>query len=338
MRKFTTILILICSILISFLGLFIIGFGYFYLEPFMKYILAEIFNINVWQLNWNVIGFLFFSIGIVGIIAGVAIWKNKEGGERFWLLLISWQFFRSLIQIGPYSIGSPDVISIIVVGCIAALSWITYCREGLKPIFINSKYYILEIVLLITITSQVMGIFVLNAKEDSFSVQNIEDKIENGMHNAILAEMYGERYDDFKKFFDDYFEAKNAAFILKSGEFLLENGYKNNRFILRSLAIANYFKGNKYKAAELLKSAIKGNYASKLAKPSNEGIYLEEAQLHYMLFLIYNELGIENNSKKEYKKAIELFKKVFGEKYDEEVLEINKKLSIDTLNHFVING
>lgn len=38
---------------------------------------------------------IIFSIGIVG----VAIWKNKEGGERFWLLLIFWQFFLSLIQI-----------------------------------------------------------------------------------------------------------------------------------------------------------------------------------------------------------------------------------------------
>lgn len=128
MYRFTTILIIIYSSLLSALGLFCVGDDYFFYN-FIKYFTPEFADIKHWQLNVYVISFLIVSTGLVGIVAGIAIWKRREWGRRLWLGLISWQMIQCFIPVGYYDIGQPDWIWIVIVWSVGLFSWFVFLKK-----------------------------------------------------------------------------------------------------------------------------------------------------------------------------------------------------------------
>ena len=174
MYRFTTIAIIIYSALIFAFGLYC-----FYIEFSCLYTISDSFKtlsfsqiIDQLRSGLNILGFLISSNGIVGIIAGIAIWKKQEGGRRLWLGLISWQMIMFLIllgpchyyQIGAYFVGETDsldietIVEVIMVGSIGILSWFVFCKKRIRKLFIRSKSLVFEIILLLTVISNILCI------------------------------------------------------------------------------------------------------------------------------------------------------------------------------------
>jgi hypothetical protein len=291
--------------------------------------------LDIWQLNCYVLGFLLLSTGAVGIISGVLIWKGKEGAQRFWLFLISWQFILSFV------IGSPYFPSIIIVGCLCGWSWFVFCRPSPKILLVNSKRYLFECLLIITILSQIVFIAILNSQKDDISSDLTEENIElifkSGIQKAIMADLFGKHYEKYSEF-EEHYDKKDGKSLMQCGEFLLKHGCKKDRWILSALAAESYSRGQRTETVNFLKSAIDGDYA-KGSKPSEEKyIYFNEAQLHYMLHLVYGELGENNKSETEYNLSLELFKRFYGDKFSVDLLKRKVKMSKKTLNYFRMDG
>ncbi len=338
MYRFTIAAILIYSILITVFGLFLVGFGYYFSDSFLKFVFAEFVDLKNWQLNWYIISFLIASSGIVGLVAGIAIWKGQEGGRRLWLGLISWQLIISSIQIGLYRIGKPDVISTIIVGCVVVLSWVVLCKKNIRQLFTYNKRYVFEFVLLATIA---LHIFCMSYIDDEKSINNIlntineesfNSKIEKGMTKAVMNKMFGECYGDFIEYYDLY-EAKNIDNVIIKGNDLI-NEYGRDRFILSTMSEAFYAKDNKQKAVELLESSIKGESVCELTNVNGKFLLHDKAQLHYKLHIIYSELGELRKAGHEYNIAVNLSKKAYGDNFNNIRLNQFKSMSISALNHF----
>jgi tetratricopeptide (TPR) repeat protein len=340
LKKITTVGIIVYSAFIFVLPILFIFFSIYYLESFFTFIFGEIVNVNIWKLNCYLLGFISLSSGTLGIISGVAIWKEKSGAERLWLFFISWQLIISFMQIGPYGIGSPDLLSISIVGCLCGWSWFVFWPERFNALFANSKRYLYEVLFLVTIISQVVSIGILNSQKDhvsfNFSEENIETIINRGMGKALRADIYGKYYEKYFEFYERY-EEKDSDGLRQCGEFLLENGYEDDRMILGALATESYSRGQSAEAVTYLESALNGDYASEAVKPSENLIIFEEAQLHYMLYLVHSEMGNAHDSRREHNLAIDFFKKFYDVKYSDELLEKGMDMSRRALNHFKNN-
>jgi hypothetical protein len=336
LRKSTNIIIFIYSILIFFIGLYILWFAFFKFDSFVKYLFAEIINIDIWLLNWYVFGILALCSGTVGIIAAILIWKNVRGSERFWLVLISFQLVVSFFQVGSYKIGEPDLFTIATVGGIFGLSLFAFSRNGISFIFINSNRYLLELLLIISIFVQVAGIALISFKNDKSEVKEIDvDQIfMSAIQKSFKDELYGSEAEKYVEFIGAY-ENKNSEKLIKCGEYLIKNGYENDKGILSHMAVEYYARGEKIKAAELLEASINGNYVSELAKPSGTGIHFEEGQLHYMLYTIYSETQSQARAKREHEMALDSFRKFLGDDYNDTKLDILIKASKSRLKHFM---
>ncbi len=337
LKKITTVVIIVYSISIFLLSTFSVVFSYYLLgsDSYFKFFLGEIVNLDIWQLNCYVLGFLLLSAGAIGIISGVLIWKGKEGAQRFWLFLISWQFILSFV------IGSPYLPSTIIVGCLCGWSWFVFCRPTFKVLLVNSKCYLLECLLIITILSQTLSIAILNKHKDDISSDLAEESvgpiIKRGMQKAVMVDFFGKHYEKYFEF-EEHYDKKDGKSLRQCGEFLLKHGYEKDRWILSALAAESYSRGQLTETVNFLKSAIDGDYA-KGSKPSEEKyIYFNQAQLHYMLHLVYGELGESNKSETEYNLSAELFKKFYGDKFSVDLLKRRMETSKRTLNHFKIEG
>jgi tetratricopeptide (TPR) repeat protein len=337
LKKITTVGIIIYSACIFVLPILFIVYSIYYLDSFLTFIFGEIVNVNIWKLNCYLLGFISLLSGTLGIISGVAIWKEKRGAERLWLIVISWQLIISFMQIGPYGIGSPDWLSISIVSCLCGWSWFVFWPPRFNDLFANSKRYLYEILLLFAIVSQVVSIGILNSQEDDVSINvsegNIKAIINRGMGKALRADIYGKYYDKYFEFYERY-EEKDSDGLRQSGKFLLKNGYEDDRMILGALAAESYSRGQSAETVTYLESALNGGYASEAVKPSENLINFEKAQLHYMLYLVHSEIGNTHDSQKEYNLSIDYFKKFYDVKYSDELLEKGMDMSKRALNHF----
>lgn len=336
-KRLTAIGITLYSAFIFVSPIVLSVFSIYYLDSYFLFIFGEIVNVNIWKLNCYLLGFILLSSGMLGIVSGTAILKEKKGAERLWLILISWQLIISLMQIGPYGIGSPDLFSITIVGFLCLWSWFVFWPQRFSVLFSNSKRYLYEILLLFTIISQVVSVVILNAQEDdvsiNFSEKNIETIINRGMGKALKADIYGKYYDKYHEFYARY-EEKDRDGLRECGEFLLNNGYENDRFILGALAAESYSRGQTAETVTYLESALNGGYVSEVVKPSEIFINFEKAQLHYMLHVVHSEIGNTHDSQKEYNLSIDFFKKFYDVKYSDEQLEKGMDISKRALNHF----
>jgi tetratricopeptide (TPR) repeat protein len=168
---------------------------------------------------------------------------------------------------------------------------------------LKQKYHIIiEICLIVVIIAQF------------FSIRSIygvtEDKIEN-----TLSEMLGEWaknksrgkcYDDLKKL-NKNDERKDYDAIIDEGNALLKNGYENDKYVLRTTALAYYKKGNNTKAIDLYSLSLKGKIACEIFRPNNDTlVYFDDAITHYILGIIYKEIGDKGKSIEEKEKALVL--------------------------------
>lgn len=160
------------------------------------------------------------------------------------------------------------------------------------------------------------------------SEETVGEKFEQAMINAVL----GDCFTDLKEFYELY-EAKGVDCVIQEGERLIKKGYKNDRFVLSCLAEAYYAKGDKLKVAELLEAAREGEYLCKITKPSEKFAPLNEAFIHYKLYLIYKELGIESKSEPAYQQAVGILKDFHKEKFNEKILSSFERISINGLHY-----
>lgn len=344
LERISHIIVIVYSVILCLLGLSLIIIGYYHLNTILRFIFAEVVDVNLWRINWFIFGYLYLSAGLVGTIIGGLLWKGFVGIERLWLLLISSQFALAFIQIGPYSLGSPDALEIIIIGFVCIWSWLIYFRKvNFANLFKDNR--IIELILIITLFSQTLSITYVSSKSDPTSLglseKEIERKLTQGMDNAfknkLQFDMYGEQHKKYMELYD-FYEQKNYKKVKEIGNFLIENGYQDDRFVLSVLASEAYYRGNFSETVDLLESALNGDYLSELAKPSENSIFFEEAQIHYALYLVHNDLNNTKIAEAEYSKSIKLFEKYFGKNYSEKSLKRAVKMSADALNHFKITN
>jgi tetratricopeptide (TPR) repeat protein len=340
--RFATILIIIYSTLLAGIGLFCLGaYCYdYYSNSFMKYLIAEFVDINNWLLNMYGINFLIISAGLVGIIAGGAIWKKREWGRRLWLGLISWQMIQSFIPVGYYAIGQPDFIWIAIVWSLGIFSWFVFCKKSIRGLFNYEKIFAfvpILAVLLVTNIFTIVWLYIAKpanlASLKQIREEAIGEKIEQAMINAVKNELLGECYKELQKLYELH-ETKDVDGVIEEGERLIKKGHKNDRFVLLGLAEAYYAKGDKLKVAELLEAAKDGKYLCEITKVSERFLPNDEAFIHYKLYLVYNELGMQSKSEHEYQQAVGLFKDIHKEKFSKKVLANIERASINGLNYF----
>ena len=341
--RLATILIIIYSALLAAIGLFSLGvYCYdYYSNSFMKYLIAEFVDINNWLLNIYGLSFLIISAGLVGIVAGIAIWKKREWGRRLWLGLISWQMIQSCIPVGYYGMGQPDWIWIIIVWTFGLFSWFVFFRKSIRDLFNDQKEFVfVPILTLLLVTNIFTILWLYKAKPENLealkqiSEEAIGEKIDQAMINAVKQELLGGCFKDIQKLYELH-EAKDVDGSIKEGERLIKKGYKNDRFVLSCLAEAYYAKGDKLKVVELLEGAKGGEYLCEITKPSGDGPFYDEASIHYKLYYIYKELGMQSKSEYEYQQTVKLLKVICKEKFNEKVLENFGRSSIKYgLNHF----
>ncbi|MBN1255984.1 MAG: hypothetical protein JXA50_11970 [Deltaproteobacteria bacterium] len=340
--RVAAILIIIYSALIAAIGLFSLGvYCYdYYSDSFMKYLIAEFVDINNWLLNVCGISFLIISAGLVGIVAGIAIWKKREWGRRLWLGLISWQIIQSFIPVGYYAIGQPDFIWIAIVWSLGLVSWFILFRKSIRDLFNDQKKLIFVPILTVLLVTNIFTILWLyKAKPENLEAlkqmreEAVGEKIEQAMINAAKNAVLGECYKELRKLYELH-EAKDVDGVIKEGERLIKKGHKNDRFVLCDLAEAYYAKGDKLKVAELLEAAKEGEYLCEITKVSEKFLPHDEAFIHYKLYLVYKELGMQSKSEHEYQKAVELLKDIHKEKFSEKLLANIERASINGLNYF----
>lgn len=305
---------------------------------------SEFVDTKTWLNNWYFFGYLYISSGLVGLSLGREIWKNSTGADRLWLLFITWQVAISLLQIGPYRVGEPDKFSIAIVGALFLCSWFTYRNRKIGSFSLISKKHILEFAVFFVVLTQLSGIIFLNTQEDDsksihqLTEKELEDRVVDslgkGMQEKMLFETYGKKYKKYMEFFKQY-EQKNGQKLKELGEYLLQNGYANDKFILMALGTEQYSTGDLSGAIKYLSSALEGEYCSEMAKPSSlEMIHFENAQIYYMLSVIYREQGFSERAKEEHTKSQALFKKIKQETSSQDLLKRWENMSQMALNHF----
>ena len=135
--------------------------------------------------------------------------------------------------------------------------------------------------------------------------------------------------------FYDFYEQKNSEKLKKLGSFLVNNGCSKDKFILMALGTEKYSTNEVPNAIKYLKRAIEGGYCSEMARPSSESmIHFENAQIFYMLSVIYTEQGDTKKANENYTKSQELFKKIKQEPPSQDLIKKWEDMSKMTLNHF----
>ncbi len=121
--------------------------------------------------------------------------------------------------------------------------------------------------------------------------------------------------------FCDFEESEDYESLFSYGEELLEKGYDNDKFVLQGMAKAFYVKGDKEKAAVLVKKAIDGKYYCDFYAPTEKGVLIEEAMSRHILAELYDEIGQPEKALEQFSKSIEIAKKGYGERYNEKVFQ-----------------
>lgn len=342
--RFAAIIIIVYSALLSLDGLMSIAFGYYVSYSFIKYFFAELIDIHYWRIYLFGTNFLIVSTGIAGIVAGVAIWKKREWGRRLWLGLISWQMIMCLIMlVGVFQSLRPSFVTVSV-WCIGALSWLVFSRRRIRDVFnYNKKSAFVPILLILLISNLFVIIWLIKERPQNFaqnlealtqmSEETVEEKFEQAMINAAKNELLGECYKELQKLYDLH-EAKDVDGVIKEGERLIKKGHRNDRFVLLDLAEAYYAKGDKLKVVELLEAAKDGEYLCEITKVSERFLPNDEAFIHFKLYLIYKELGMQSKSEHEYQQAVGILKDFHKEKFSEKIVSGFEHASIDGLNYF----
>jgi tetratricopeptide (TPR) repeat protein len=347
--KVTTTLIITYSALLFLLGIFVLGSYYFYFDSsFVESIFTGLVDIDIWLLNWSFIAYLCISSGLLGVYLGCLIWKNKAGADRLWLLFAAWLIAINSIHIGQYSFGEPDTISIAIISCLFLASWFTYRNKKLGAFTILRRNPFAEFFVFFVVLTQLSGILLVGGIEDpnrpvvpltdtvieTLTTENVKEYFEKKMTQEMKQEMFGKLPEQYEQFYE-FFEQKDGSSLRKLGESLLNNGYQNDKFILATLGIEYYAEGDLSKALDYLERALEGGYSTELLKPSSEEmIHFENAQIHYMLYLVLTEQGYSEKAQAEYKKSDELFKKVRSAKTYNKYIAKWEDMSKNVLNHF----
>ncbi len=322
LHKIYALIILVCSITLFCVGIYIFWGAFPRLLLSLKHCFFNKAPV-IFDLLFILYGFGTFLSGIIGIVASISLLKKQRGAERFWLLLIFLHFiYFLLLELSAENVNYLSIIiNIVVFVTIVVSSWFILCRNHLFSLKTNSKHYILEITLVMFVILQISGIYVFNPVEKNFLIQ-ISNKNQYGPH----PEKYWECHN--------YYEKKMIAEYEQCGNFLVSNGYENDRSTLSSLASVAYALGKQNRAIELIELAISVGYISNEVQPKGKMIYCDEAQLHFAKFAIFTEIGNETEAKESYSNALKLYAKCIGKQYTEQQFECFKTNASSALNRF----
>ena len=145
--------------------------------------------------------------------------------------------------------------------------------------------------------------------------------------------MYGKHHKKYMEFYD-FYEQKNREKTKELGSFLINNGYSNDKFILTVLGTEKYSTKEVPEAIKYLERALEGGYCSEMAKPHPKLVHFENAQIFYMLFVIYTEQGDTVKANENYTKFQELFKKFKQKPSNIDLIKKWENMSKVGLNHF----
>ncbi len=336
--KFTTIFVLVYSVALFLLGLFSCGWLLFLSrESLWQFAIAAFADIDTFLINFLFLDYLTLSSGAVGFFLGLSILKKNPESCRLWLLFITWQTALSIIQIGPYPLGSPTLYETAIVGGLLLCSWATYTDMTIGRFTLFGKNRLLEFCVLFVVVTQLSAIVYLNAREDSHQYgpnlseeeldKRIKSSVMRGMKEKMMQETLGKHHKEYVRLF----ELSDPTEIKELGEYLLENGYAESRLVLMTLGIERFSAGKISEAVDYLQRALKGRY-SEFERPAEEFIDFEDAELHYMLFLLYTEQMDSVKAQEEYQKAEALFKKFQQKTSHQFSMEKFKSLCEQTLN------
>jgi tetratricopeptide (TPR) repeat protein len=147
-----------------------------------------------------------------------------------------------------------------------------------------------------------------------FSLKSIygvtEENIEQSMKEMFVEytknNLGGQCFEDLDYLIESE-KRKDYEGIIEQGNALLINGYENDKYLLRTIALAYYKKSNKNKAIELYLQSFKGTISCEALRLNNDTyIYFDDAITHYVLSMIYREIGADEKSEDEKEKSIAL--------------------------------
>jgi tetratricopeptide (TPR) repeat protein len=179
---------------------------------------------------------------------------------------------------------------------------------------------IFEVVLIIIIIGQAYIIYQLmqfNVNDFTEDMSRLSSFIEDVSCSQRIRTLY------------DYYESDDYDLLIDYGKMLLEQKFLD-KSVYRCLAKAYYMKGQKNKAVEMLKKALKAGYTCAALKPKLEkSKHINKAISNYQLSEIYEELGMVDKKKQHTQEAIEAFKLSKGKNYHEnEMNDFFRKRSI----------
>jgi tetratricopeptide (TPR) repeat protein len=119
------------------------------------------------------------------------------------------------------------------------------------------------------------------------------------------------------------YEREDYEGVIETGNRLLKLGL-DDRSVYQTTALAYYKEKEYQKAIAWLKKAISSPYHCPGIKPKYNGLNdaLDTAALYYNLSETSNLIGEEEESQKNYIKAVELFKGAFGKEYSDEKAQL----------------
>lgn len=321
-RNILSIILLGCSLIISFIGLRILWTTI----PTLFLTLENSFFDKEparFQLLLSIYAFGASSIGFFGSVAFYSILRKKPGAEHFlFSLIFLYITYFTLLELKASSTNYLNLFlntaPLIVIGVI---SWFAFCRKVSFSFKTNSNKFVLETTLLIFIFSQLARLYIFNPVENNLLI-----KLENQKIYGPLPEKSWECYEFAEKKMKQEYE--NCI------NYLVSNGYEDDRGMLFQLALVEISNGNNKKAIEHLNHALSVDYIIKdLTKTEKLGLF-EEAQMHYILYILNKDLGFDEESQSEYNLYVTYTKQIYGGDYSKKSLERVKEMSINAIQQW----